>query len=393
MSPLMLWKQVLGLSLLLIAVVLCWMIYDFYQPIILQKLGFGYWVVLLAAFQGFLGGVVEPWIGALSDRFASQVGDRLPQITVGITLAGLIFVLTATVLQVQIPPMWRWLVPLMMTFWVIAMLIFRGPAIALLRQLAPSRELPIANGILTVVFGLAGAIGPLFLDLIQQIGMSLAFLLGAGLLVSGGLVLWISQPRLQAVTVELSPTAMPSPLERGTILVTGIGLGLLVNLLMRTAPTILHPLLGWKPAYIVTVILLIGAIATLPMEVASQRWGWGRALFTAASWVGLNLFVLLLGLPTLLLPMMLASLGISLGWLFVAQVPWALMTVAPDHAGLGVGLYFGGMGIATAIASLLALFHWLSMPGLLFGWLVGWGLAAIGMIGNFTVKQRQMRSE
>jgi MFS family permease len=388
MSPIILWKQVLGLSLLLVAVVLCWMVYDFYQPLILTQLGFGNWVVAMAIFQGFLGGLVEPWVGVLSDRFAGKIGDRLPQITVGITLAGLIFVVTAVVLQVQIPPALRWMVPLLMTFWVIAMLIFRGPAIALLRQFAPTRELPVANGILTVVFGLAGAIGPLFLDLIQQLGMSLAFLLGAGLLVGGGLILWVSQPRLQLMAPALVATPMPTRIECATIVATGVGIGLLVNLLMRTAPIVLQPLLGWKSTYIVTLILLIGAIATLPMEEVSRRWGWSRALFTTASWVGLNLLVIHLGFPLLLLPVMIASVGISLGWLFVTQVPWALMAVAPDHAGFGVGLYFGGMGGATAIVSWLSLLHWLTMPGLLLGVLVGWSLVAGGTIGNFSLKKR-----
>jgi hypothetical protein len=396
MSPIILWKQVLGLALLLTAVVLCWMIYDFYQPLILTQLGFGHWVVGMAIFQGILGGLVEPWVGALSDRFANKIGDRLPQITVGITLAGLIFVLTSTLLQVQLPIVLRWIVPLLMTVWVIAMLIFRGPAIALLRQFAPTRELPVANGILTVVFGLAGAIGPLFLDLIQQLGMAWAFGLGAVLLVGGGVMLWVSQPRLQLpasnAAAKVLPVTMLSLSERSTIWLAGVGIGVLVNLLMRTAPSVLQPLLGWKPAYIVTGILLIGAIVTLPMEQVSQRIGWNRALFLSASWVGLNLLLLHGGLARLSVPVTLVSCGIALGWLFVTQVPWALMVVPRDHAGFGVGLYFGGMGVATAIVSLLALVQWLSVPGLWLGLLLGWGLTAIGTIGNFALKQRRGRS-
>jgi len=39
--------------------------------------------------------------------------------------------------------------------------------------------------------------------------------------------------------------------------------------------------------------------------------------------------------------------------LFIAQVPFALGTVSPSQAGLGTGLYFGGMSAASAIASII----------------------------------------
>ncbi len=42
-----------------------------------------------------------------------------------------------------------------------------------------------------------------------------------------------------------------------------------------------------------------------------------------------------------------------LGVIFINQIPFCLSRVPPIHAGLGTGLYFGGMGAATAIVSLV----------------------------------------
>jgi MFS family permease len=328
-------------------------------------------------------------MGALSDRFAHRIGKRLPQITVGITLAGMIFVITAVLLQFQLSGTLRWIVPVLMTLWVMAMLIFRGPAIALLRQFAPTRELPMANTILTLVFALSGAIGPLFLELIQQLGMSLTFVLGAVLLVGGGVILWSSRPELHLAGLEEPDTPAPTVPEDITLFCAGVGIGLLVNLLLRSAPTLLQPLLNWKTPHIAAWLLFLAALATLPMERLSNRLDLGRSLLISASWLSLNLVFIQLGFLPTLLPLMLLSTGVALGWIFVAQVPWALTAVAPDHAGFSVGLYFGGMGTATALISLLLLLHSLSMVGFFLLLAGGWCLTSLGAIGNFVLHQRQ----
>jgi hypothetical protein len=304
---------------------------------------------------------------------------------VGITLAGLIFVVMAMLSQVELPVIIRWIVPLLMTAWVMAMITFRGPAIAMLRQFAPTKELPAANLVLTAVFGTIRLTGPWFLDLIRQLGISLTFVLGAVLLSLGGILLWSSRPSLP-IKHELS-----TPEPRGpvcwAIFAAGLGVGLLVNLLMRHASVILPAIAPFNAQQITGLLLLIGTIAPFPMEQLNKRIGLGRGLVASASWVGINFLLIQWGL-FLGWPLLSLSIGVSLGWLFVTQVPWALKVVAPDHAGFTAGLYFGGMGAAGAIIALLVQTNTLSTTGLYVVPVVGWGLVVVGAIGSFVLQRR-----
>jgi MFS family permease len=74
------------LAALLAAIIFSWMAYGFYQPRILEKLGFIGIASSLGVLQGLLGAVVEPCVGGISDRVMRRVGSRLPMIAAGVTL-------------------------------------------------------------------------------------------------------------------------------------------------------------------------------------------------------------------------------------------------------------------------------------------------------------------
>jgi hypothetical protein len=139
------WRSVGGLSAILMATALSWMAYGLFQPQILREMGFVRLAPWLGIVQGLLGAGIEPLVGGWSDRIQRRYGSRLPLITLGVVLAGLIFAILAILLQGKIPTPLRWIVPVLMSLWVVATIIFRGPVIALLRQAAPFEALPVAN--------------------------------------------------------------------------------------------------------------------------------------------------------------------------------------------------------------------------------------------------------
>jgi MFS family permease len=173
------WQQVWGLAALLAAITFSWIAYGFYQPIILARIGFVDLAIWLGIFQGLLGAIVEPIVGWFSDRILGRFGSRLPQVVVGVTLAGLIFVIASWLVETQLSEGMRWIVPVMMTMWVIAMIIFREPAIALLQGFAPTSQLPQANAILALVLAITSATSPILGLIPKQIGASMTFILGA----------------------------------------------------------------------------------------------------------------------------------------------------------------------------------------------------------------------
>jgi Na+/melibiose symporter-like transporter len=363
-----LWRQVWGLAALLAAIVFSWMAYSFYQPVILTKLGFIELAQSLGIIQGFLGAAIEPLAGIMSDRSMHKIGSRLPGIAVGITLAGLLFVATGLLLHSNIPLELRWIVPVLMTFWVIATIVFRGPVVSLLRQFAPTESLPIANSILTFVVGLVGAIGPIFSRAIEFLGAANTFLLGAVMLMGGAILLWSAEPQIEIdPDVDSARSILGANSERRRTKTTnrpnewlrifGIGsiAGLLVNILLRICPQQLHVNLAIiSPEYIATGMLLVCAIAATPLEPRVRKWGLNRSMLISLIAIAVAIFLsfVLMPLGSIGLAIVIFS-GVAMGLLLVAQIPWCLGRFPSRQAGLSTGLYFGGVGAANACLTLI----------------------------------------
>jgi MFS family permease len=351
-----LWRQVWGLAALLAAIIFSWMAYGFYQPKILHKLEFDILANWLGILQGFLAVFIEPFVGGMSDRIQRRFGSRIPMISVGVALAGLIFIASSLLVEQKLTGGIRWIVPIMMTLWVIAMIIFRGPAIALLRQLAPDAELPQANSILVLVFGLVGATGPLLNMLLQNIGASITFVLGAIILVLGAYLLQSSVPT-QTVSSSLNsslPTPPPPTILLIAIFCVGLASGLEINLLMGIFPQALHSQLpNIKPDIIASFILIISAFASFPLGKWTTKFGINKSMLVGNGTITALMGLTLLNQNIIITVILILGFGIAFGVVFIAMIPFALGKVPPSLAGLGTGLYFGGSGAATTVFLLM----------------------------------------
>ena len=363
-----LWRQVWGLAALLAAIVFSWMAYSFYQPVILTKLGFVELAQSLGIIQGFLGAAIEPLAGVMSDRLMHRIGSRLPGIAVGITLAGLLFVATGLLLHSNIPLELRWIIPVLMTFWVMATIVFRGPVVSLLRQFAPTESLPVANSILTFVVSLVGAIAPIFSRAIDFLGAANTFLFGSVMLMVGAILLWSADPQVtiysDADLVRHISTVNSN--DRGKsnrdrliqwLQIFGVGSisGLLVNIMLRVSTQKIHATLAIiSPEYIAAMILLVCAIVATPLEQRVRKWGLNRSMLMSLLFIIVAILLSFVSIPLVSIGLAIAIFsGIAMGLLLVAQIPWCLGRLPPHQAGLSTGLCFGGMGAANAFLTLI----------------------------------------
>jgi MFS family permease len=353
-QTLILWRQVWGLAALLAAILLSFMAYGFYQPIILKNLGFVELATGLGIAQSLMGAVIEPLVGGVSDRILRRVGSRLPMISVGVTLAGLLFVVIGLLLQGNLPSGMRWLVPVLMTVWVIAMIMFRGPAIALLMQFAPLAQLPKASAIPILVLGLVGALGPLLTVLLQHLGASPTFILGAIVLIIGASFLFSSTPKHTLVFPQ-EETQYSTPIQVVCLLfLVGFGAGLEINLLIALVPNVLTTQFnGMRAEFIASIILLVSALTAVPLGELTVKIGVSRAMMLGLGAIAGLMKLTQLNLNSIFAVGLILAFGIAFGLIFISQIPYALGMVPPTQAGLGTGLYFGGMGAATAFASIL----------------------------------------
>lgn len=383
------WRQVWGLAALLAAIVFSWEAYGFYQPQILRNLGFVELAAWLGILQGLMGSIIEPIVGWFSDRIMRSFGSRLPAIAVGVTLAGAIFVAVSWLVERNLPESIRWLVPVLMTVWVAAMIVFRGPAIAMLQQISPVAQLPKVNAILTVVFALVAALGPLLSAYLKNIGASSTFILGAIALLIGATLLGAGSAKYPP-----SHSGMPSQLSLVLLPLTfavGIGAGLAVNFMLAIVPQALRgQLAGVSPEYIASGILFVAALAAMPLSELTVKLNVNTAMLTGLGIVAVCTAIAPLAQNSVVAVALILVAGSAFGLVFVSMIPFALSVLPPDRAGLGTGLYFGGGGMATAIVNGMAGGQGsIAAPPVGLLWVaLSFAIAALGIY--FTAKQKAL---
>lgn len=381
------WRQVWGLAALLGAIQFSFMIYGFYQPKVLTSLGFGLLASQWGILQGVLGLVVEPWLAGLSDRVLAKTGSRLPQITVGVTIAGLLFVAIAMLVPSILAQNLRWLLVVMMMAWLLAMIAIRGPVVAILRQITPVSQLPIANEVLIIVGGLLGAIAPLLEEILRSMQTTMAFISGAIVLMVGAICLVRTMPQ---PTGTLAAVAMP-PLQTDTItevqpwhrlsllLGLGLGTGCLLRLLSSVVPTAVNASLpALKPNLITAMILLITAIAARLFGDFAQRRGVAAALRWGLGAVVVLLLCVNIPLPPGLAVIILIGAGLAMSLVTISSVPVVLSYVPVQQSGLSTGLFFGGSGLGGIVVSIWNQFLPPATPlvALAIG-VIAWGISVL----------------
>lgn len=171
---------------------LLWSIYNSYVPVFLEKdfLLSATLVGFVMTFDNIAALLIQPWIGALSDRTHTSIGRRMPFIIAGAPIAAIAFAL--------IP--WVNLLPLFMVVIIImllAMAIFRTPVIALMPDITPSPLRSKANGVINLMGGI-GAILAFFVGAkLYDMGRPVPFIAVAIVLILAiAIVFWrIKEPK------------------------------------------------------------------------------------------------------------------------------------------------------------------------------------------------------
>lgn len=360
-SPSILWAQVWGLAAIQGAITLMWVIYNLYLVELLTSLGFPQPLATgLLVIENALAMVMEPLMGSFSDQLQHRVGTRFPLISLGAILTAGCFLAIPTGLLWGQGPLLRWLVPLLMVAWALAMTVFRSPAMSLLGRYAFNTQLPQAASILTLVGAIAGAAGPLANSFILGLGPGVAFGAGSAVLLLAALALGRFQPN---ATVQPEKPDSEAPLPSappinfsnlGLIFGAGVGVALGFRLIMTTFPTVLKQnVTAVAPALVMGLVFISLALTAIPAGRWATRLGNRRAMTG-----GLAILVLLSGAingvsnPVLGIGVALA-LGGGLSLVLNGTLPFALALVPPEKAGLGTGLYFSGGGLATSLFATL----------------------------------------
>jgi hypothetical protein len=349
------WAPVLALAGLHAAVSVAWVAYNLYLVDLLVRAGFdAYLATVLVTVEGVLGGLLEPFTGALSDRARSGVFRRFFLVMGGVLLSALIF-LALPVAAAAARPGPATLVPALLIAWALSMAVFRAPALSLLGHHARPGTLPLAASVLTTASALVGAAAPPARAWLLSLGPGPTFAAAsAALVISAGVVRALER-RAPESTQDAAP---PAALERWQVHAAWVLLGVgttsalafrfLVGALPRAGA---GP--GASAAAITTAFFGGLALAAIPMgRIALGRLGGGPVTVTGLALLvaGSALAARAEGATTVLA--VAAVLGAALAAVQNGLFAWSLCAIRTDRAGLGLGLLLGGGGLALGVFNL-----------------------------------------
>jgi MFS family permease len=368
-DPRVLWVQVWSLALVQGAIALMWVIYNLYLVDLLTRLGFSAALAtVLLIIENLLAMVMEPLMGSLSDRLQQQLGTKFPLISLGVIAAAGIFLSLPAIALGGVSAVLRWILPFSLVAWALAMTVFRSPAMSLLGRYAFGTHLPQAASILTLVGGVAGAMGPLASGQILTWGPLAAFGLGSGVLLVAMVALRLTAPpsllrttQSEANTKDLAFPKAPAAaagftwLSLGLVFGAGVGVTLGFRSLMLLFSRVANNQIpNANVSLVLGTIFIMLAVTAIPAGSLAVRLGNRRAMIIGLVSLA-TVCALISGVNQMVAAIALASLfGAAFSLVSNGTLPFALSQVSPAKAGLGTGMFFSGGAAASSLFGTIA---------------------------------------
>lgn len=360
------WKQLWSLAALYASVVIGWIAYQRYQPKLLIEFQFTQFSLLLIVAEAIILTVTPPIAGMLGDRYRVEKGHRIPIISAGISFAAMIFMAVAFTLLAHPGETFKWILPILIVCWLIAMSIFTSPALSTLELFTPVEQLPRAMAFLTIIGNLVYALEPVIVDIIDYVGAPATFMAGGAVVALSGLALKKNSLHLFKARAgreeEPDADATLGTARYSYIFFLGLALGTATTVMFNLFPDVLQPRIGtWLHAangrVLLVYILVLSAIASWPASSVVTRLGMRRtfygSLFLIVPVIAL-IFVVQQPAVALLLTVLFALLFSALS---VSSLPLAIRRAASDHKVFCVGIFFSGVALPNGIVEVLQALH------------------------------------
>jgi hypothetical protein len=352
------WKQLWSLAALYGSVVIGWIAYENYQPKLLEKFEFTGYSFLLTLAQGIILVATPPIAGMLGDRYRFEKGHRLPIITSGISFAAMIFMAVAFTLLGNPGEIFKWVLPVLIVCWLIAMSIFTSPALSTLELFTPVDKLPKAMAVLTIVSNLLYALEPVIADLINFLGAPLTF-------ITGGVAVFLSGYFLQKNSLALFRVTdgreMETPVESVAvrsklplIFCLGLAFGIPTTFLFNFMPSILVQQVGTvigslDTKLVLVFLLLLSAVFSVPASLLTNRLGVSRSLGISIVAVAVSAALLAgAGVDSLVIIMAVVFMA-AYALLSVSSLPLAISLGNTRAKVFCVGIFFSGVALPEGI--------------------------------------------
>lgn len=358
------WKLMLSVTALYASIVIGWICYEQYQPKLLVQFNFTHFALPLAVVQALVLTITPPIAGRLGDRYRFTRGHRYPIISLGISFAAMVFMAVAFTLISNPGEVFKWILPVLIISWLVAMSIFTSPALSTIETFIPVEKLPRAMAILTITGNLLNSLEPVIVDIIDFLGAPVTFIAGGAFVFGTGLLLRRNGLAFLKNGSEGKPMAkMVLDSQRssyGFIFLMGSVLGIVTALLFHVFPGMLGPGLetlisSGNGKYITVSVLIISGLLSLPFSNYVVTYGVFksfRASLLLATLSIIGLFVL--SSPVVVIALLILF-AVGFTALSVSALPLAMERSNYYEKVLCVGIFFSGVALPDGVLEVMDL--------------------------------------
>jgi hypothetical protein len=351
------WPEVFSLAGLNAAVVISWIAYHEYQPVLIENYNFQDLASFLVLAKGIILVIIPPIAGKLADIILKKNGKYFTVFSVGIGSTAMIFMVVASILGAGPLSAVRGLLPFMIVLWLIAMNLFISPANSMIEAFAPAKKLPLVMGVLILTTELIYALEPVVISLVRFFGDTLTFIVG-GLLIAGtGFIFHkVSSNEVIQRKKEMDDAQDGSsygPKAFMPIIVLGLCLGLAKAILVEFLPGYLSGAfdVALKEAQILAFGLLgLSAVLAFVFSRIVQSFGLEAMIIVGLIALGAGALGLMIapGYEVAIIGSLVVAIGFSL--LNITGLPFAIQHMSIRNVTYGVGIYIGASEIFTGLA-------------------------------------------
>lgn len=356
------WKQLWSLAALYGSVIIGWIAYERYQPKLLDQFNFKAFATPLVIAQAIILILTPPIAGRLGDKFRFKHGHRIPIITSGISFAGMVFMAVAFTLLSNPGEVFKWILPVLIIFWLIAMSIFTGSALSTLELFTPLDKLPRAMAVLTIVANLIYSIEPIIVDVIDAIGAPLTFIAGGVVTVASGYALKKNSLSLfsHSDNKEHKPLVSinPDTAKSGYvyILFLGIMLGVATTVMFNLFPSLIGNISRTSfvdGKLLVVFILALSAILSWPVSILVNRIGVKQSFWIGV--IGITIAMLLMFVVHMQILFLMVAIVYSFMFtmLSISSLPLAIQRANYYEKVFCVGIFFSGVALPDGILEII----------------------------------------
>lgn len=347
------WPEIFSLGALNVSVVISWIAYHEYQPILLENFSFDHLSDFLIVSKGLILILIPALAGLLADHLLKKNGKYFTLFTVGIGATAMIFMIVASIIGAGPVGTLKPFLPYMIILWLISMNLFISPAYSMIEAFAPAQKLPIVMGFLFLVTELIYALEPLVVGLVQFFGDTLTFIVGGILISASGYFFHkISSDEVISRKKELmeAKDKKVSIESYFAILVVGLALGIGKAFLVEYIPASFEasfPDMGNTGDYISFALLGLSAIIAFAISKKVAVWNTQNVLVASLIIMGVGALILLASssVSVSIAGGIITAIGFSI--LNISGLPFAINQLSVKHITYGVGIYIGASEVCT----------------------------------------------